>query len=63
MLFDLQADPYERHNRFGDAALAGVEADLERALVDWTARQQPHARAGLPFVVARDEARKRGADE
>jgi choline-sulfatase len=63
MLFDLQADPYERHNRFGDAALAGVEADLERALVDWTGRQQPHARAGLPFVVARDEARKRGADE
>lgn len=63
MLFDLQADPFERHNRFGEAALAGVQADLERALADWSGRQQPHARAARSFESLRAEARLSDADE
>lgn len=34
-LYDLRADPWELQNRFGDPALAAVQADLERRLLDW----------------------------
>jgi choline-sulfatase len=34
-LYDLAADPRELANRYGDAALAGVQAQLERRMLDW----------------------------
>ena len=34
-LYDLQADPEERHNLYGSPACADVRRDLERRLLDW----------------------------
>jgi arylsulfatase A-like enzyme len=33
-LYDLETDPHELHNRYGDETLAGVRADLVRRLYD-----------------------------
>jgi choline-sulfatase len=40
-LYDLTDDPSEQRNRFDDEALAGVQADLQRRLLDFLVRYQP----------------------
>src|SRR5690606_21178881 len=37
-LYDLENDPWELDNRYGDPALASVQMDLQRRLIEWQLR-------------------------
>ena len=58
-LYDLEADPYELHNLYGAAGMAGVSAALEAELARWqreTGDEDFHAEISADFR-AEDEAR------